>query len=69
MKILSSIWCHLDTITYYLSLYWVDNSVNTPPLVTILGLSPDDAKALQDIYDIINPPPLHAQLACALIKQ
>ena len=69
MKILSSYWWLLDQVTYYLCLYWVYYAVDSSPLVAILGLSPDDAKALKDIDDIVNPSALHPQLPCALIKE
>ena len=69
MKILSSFWWLLDKNTYYLCLYWVYYAVDSPPLVAILCLSPDDAKALKDIDDIVNPPALYPQLQCALIKE
>jgi hypothetical protein len=69
MKILSSHWYLNDKFTYYLGLYWVYNAVDSPPLVAILSLSPDDAKALEDIDDIVNPPALNPQFSRALIKE
>ena len=69
MKILSSFWWLLYEVTYYLCLYWVYNTVDAPPLVAILGLSPDDAETFKDIDDIVNPSALDPQLPCALIKK
>ena len=34
-----------------LGLYREDDAVDTPPLVTVLGLSANDAKTLEDVYD------------------
>ena len=59
----------LYDVTYYLGLYWVYNAVDSPPLVAILGLPPDDAEALKDINDIVNPSALYPQLSGALIKE
>ena len=66
MKILSFFWWRF---TYNLSLYWVDDSIDSPPLVAILGLSSDHAKALKDIDYVINSTSLNAELTGALIKE
>ena len=54
--------------TYNLRIYGIYDSVNPTPLIRILSLSSDDAKALQDVDNVINTPFLNTQLFGALIK-
>ena len=45
------------------------NPVDSAPLIAILGLPSDDAEALEDVDDVVDASPLHAQLPCALVQQ
>jgi hypothetical protein len=47
----------------------VNNPVDSAPLITVLGLSPDNTKGLEYVDDIIDPSPLYAELPRALVQQ
>jgi hypothetical protein len=54
--------------SYDLSLDGHDDLVDAFPMIGILSLSIDDLEALEDVYDIIDPPSLDSKLSGALIK-
>ncbi len=45
----------------------LDDLLDTFPVVGIFGLPVDDLEALENVYDIVDPSPLHRQLLCALV--
>ena len=47
----------------------MNDCVNASPLIGIFGMSSDDAKALKNVYDIVNASSFNAELASALIEQ
>lgn len=46
----------------------LDYLLDTLPVVGVLGLSVDDLEALKNVDDVVDPPPLNCQLACALVQ-
>ena len=61
--------CQIEKLfTYNLCFDWVDNSIDASPLVGVLGLSSDNAEALEDVDDIIYSSSLYAELLCTLIE-
>lgn len=54
--------------SYNLALYRHDYLLDPFPLVCVLGLSIDDLKALQDVYNVIYSSPFNVQLSGTLIK-
>lgn len=47
----------------------MDNFINSAPLVRILGLTSDHAKAFQDVNDVVYSSALDLELACALVEE
>lgn len=56
-------------MTYDLSLDAMNDLVNTSPLIRVLGLPSNDAEALQNVDDVIDPSSFNIELLGALIQQ
>jgi len=56
-------------LTYDLGFDAVHYFVYASPFVGVLRLSPDHAEALENVDDVVNTPPLHLQLAGALVEE
>ena len=46
-----------------------DDTVDASPLVAVLGLSADNAKTLEDVYDVVDPAALRPQLSSAPVQE